>query len=349
MLFASTAAAQAPAEAEAYKKVEEARSLAMRIGTASAIRAFRRQTESFLADHPKSGRRPTIYLWLGDLLKDAEPRKALAFYRRSNLPEARPRIDDLVFRFDPPPPLQVDRWIGKEADPARPEGRPTLLFFFSATHPSAKPLTARVEVLLNRLGPAGLRVIGVASVLDDHKAQTPEHIVSLVRERQLPFPVGIDRQRDKGRSVSLAMYRGVSVPWGVFLDRYGRIVWVGPLPVEKNVFQRCEAKLQALLTDPSYEKLEEGARAGNDAALRKLGSIKTVDSVTALYGLRAANPPQRLRPLIDKALRAVLPRGFGPEDGERWKDAKKGYRYSFEEDRLVRRYPLERIPMADDR
>jgi len=333
MLLATTAAAQAPAEAAAYKKVGEMRSLAMRLGTPLAIRAFH----------------PTVYLWLGDLLKDTEPRKALEFYRRSTVPDAGRRAADLAFRYDPPPPLQIDRWVGTAADPTRPDGRVTLLFFYSAIYPSANPLTRRVEALLTRLGPRGLRTIGVASVLDDHRQQTPDRLVTLVRKRRLPFPVGIDRQRDKDRSVSLALYRGKSVPWGVFLDRYGRIVWLGPLPVEINVFQRCEAKLQALLSDPSYDTLFERIQSGNDAAVRKLGSIKTVQSVSVLFRLRAAAPPKRLRPMIDAALRAVLPRGMGPGDRRLWEDTKENYRYSFEADRLIKHYPRDRIPMADDR
>ena len=349
ILMGLNAEAQAPAEAAAYTKVSEARTLVMRIGNRSAIRAFRRKAEEFVDAYPRSSRCPTVYLWLGDLLKDADPRAALRFYRRSTVPDASKRASDLAFRFDPPPALQIDRWIGTAMDPAQPDGRVTLLFFFSTSHPSANPLTRRIEVLRNRLGPQGLRVIGVAAVLDDHQAQRPERVAEMVRERKLPFPVGVDRQREKDRSVSLALYRGVSVPWGAFLDRYGRIVWIGPLPVEKNVFQRCEAKLQALLTDLPYDKLYERARTGDEAALRKLASIKTATCATTLFRLRAAAPPGRLKPMIDEALKAILPRGFGPQSADLWKESKERYRYSFEEDRLVRRYPSERVPVADER
>lgn len=335
MLFALTAAAQAPGEAAAYKKIEEARAIARRIGTGSAVRAFRRHAESFLEKFPDSGRRPTVFLWLGDLLKENAPREALTYYRRSTRPEAVPRAADLAFRFDPPPPLQVDRWVGPAQDPTRPDGRVTLLFFFSATHPSANPLTRRVEALATRLGSDNLRVIGIASVLDDHKQQTPERLAALVSERRLPFPVGIDRQRDRERSTSLALYRGNSVPWGLFLDRYGRIVWMGPLPVERNVFQRCETKLRVLLAEPSFETLRTRAVAGDKAAVLKLASIKTPESVGTLFGVRAGNAPKGLQPLIDKSLRAILPAGFSPADGKRWKDAMVNYRYSFDADRLI--------------
>ena len=96
--------------------------------------------------------------------------------------------------------------------------------------------------------------VGVAAVLDDHRRQKPDYLVKVVREKQLPFPVGIDRQRDQERSVSLALYRGNAVPWGVFLDRYGRMVWIGPLPVERNVF-----KVSYTWVDSEIEGFESGA------------------------------------------------------------------------------------------
>ena len=135
--------------------------------------------------------------------------------------------------------------------------------------------------------------------------------------------------------MSLVRYRGRSVPWGVFLDRYGRIVWMGPLPVEKNVFQRCEVKLRALLAAPSFQTMITRVLGGNEDALRTLGSIKTPESVSALFRIRAGNPPAKLKPQIDKTLRSLLPTGFTPADAKRWDDSKANYHYSFDDDRLI--------------
>ncbi|MHC4954049.1 MAG: TlpA family protein disulfide reductase [Planctomycetota bacterium] len=356
MLFTATAGAQAPGETAAYNNVRQARDLVRSTGSATLRRGFTRQAEEFVKRYPESTHNPTVYLWLGDLLRDSEPRRAFAFYRLSGLRPARQRADNLAFRFEPPPRLQVERWVGKAVDPTRPADRVTFVAFFQQNHPQTRPLLGRVEhlaALFGQDGDAGkgernrLRVVGVAALVDDHMKQKPGSIEAWLKRRQLPFPVAIDRQRPNGGSVSLSLYRGKIVPWGVFLDRYGRIVWVGSLSLEKNALQRCETKLRALLSDPSYQELRDSARTGNEAAVRKLGAIKTRESVTSLFAIRAAKPPERIRPLIDKTLRAILPEGFGPEDEERWSKVRNNYRYSFEDDKLVRRHSVERTPTTD--
>ena len=349
MLLAGTASAQADAERAAYTKVSTARDNARRLGSAGAVNAFTTHAKRFIAAHPESARRDTVLLWLGDLLKDSEPREALGFYRKSERPEARAREARLAFRFEPPPRLQAAGWVGGEADPTRSDGRVTLLFFVSVTHPQTRVLLGRIRQLNARLGPSGLRVIGVAAVVDDHKRQTPAFIRQWLTARNIPYPFAIDRQRNNSHSVSLRAYRGNRVPWGVFIDRYGRIVRLDSLDIDRNSLQRCEAKLQALLVDPSYAQLEASARTGNTAAVKRLAGIRTIDSASALFRVRAGNPPERARKLIDKSLKTLLPRGFGPQDAERWAEQRDRYRYSFEQDRLVRIPMSDRPPTAKER
>ena len=341
MLLAVTASAQTDAERAAYTKVSTARDNARRLSSARAVEAFAIQARRFLSAHPQSARRDTVLLWLGDLLKDSEPREALKYYRQSERPEARAREVRLTFRFEPPPRLQTAGWVGGEADPTLPDGRVTLLFFVSVTHPQTRVLLGRIQELNARLGPRGLRIIGVAAVVDDHKRQTPAFIRRWLTARTIPYPFAIDRQRNNSVSVSLRAYRGNRVPWGVFLDRYGRIVRIDSLDIDRNSLQRCEAKLQALLADPSYAQLAASARTGNTAAVKRLAGIRTAESASALFAARAGDPPKRVRTLIDESLKKVLPRGFGPNDAERWAQVRNQYRYSFEQDRLIR------IPMID--
>ena len=337
ILFAVTASAQTSAERAAYTKVGKARGHARRIDTQPAIDAFTTQATRYLQAYPNGANRDTVLLWLGDLLKQSDPRRALSYYRDSELPEARVREVKLAFRFGPPPRLQTESWVGAPTDPTKPDGRVTFICFVSVRHPQTRILLGQVRALHERLGPAGLRIIGVASVVDEHKEQTPAYVREWVRKRRFPFPFAIDRQRNRSNSVSLDLYQGNLVPWGVFLDRYGRMVWIGPLEVERNSIRRCEAKLQALLQDPNYAQLVESALGGNESAIKKLSSIKTTESVGALYRVRAGGAPKRVRPLLDESLHEVLPRGFGLEDAKRWEEQKQHYRFSVEQDRMVRK------------
>ena len=349
ILFAVTASAQTSAERAAYTKVSEARGHARRIATQPAIAAFTTQATRYLEAYPDGANRDTVLLWLGDLLKESDPRRALSYYRDSELPEARVREVKLAFRFGPPPRLQTESWVGAPIDPTKPDGRVTFICFVSVRHPQTRILLGQVRALHERLGPTGLRIIGVASVVDEHKEQTPVYVREWVRKRDFPFPFAIDRQRNRSNSVSLDLYQGNRVPWGVFLDRYGRMVWIGPLEVDRNSIQNCEAKLQALLRDPNYARLAERAGAGHESAIQKLSSIKTTESVSTLFRVRAGGVPKRVRPLLDKLLGEALPRGFSLKDAKRWEEQKQHYRFSVEQNRMVRIRTNGERPTARDR
>ncbi|MEM8883427.1 MAG: hypothetical protein AAGD14_05130 [Planctomycetota bacterium] len=346
-LLAGTVVAQYPTEQEAYSNVVAARTLARRLDNATTLRRFVAEAERFLEKHPRSPRRDNVYLWLGDLLRDDEPRRALRYYRLSQRPEARLRARDLSFLFEPAPELQVVEWIGPEARPDRPDGRVTMVVFVSPTHPVTGRLLRQLRTLSARLGPGGLRIITVAAVVDDHANQTPARIRAWARNQDIPFPLAIDQQIRNRASVSLQRYRGNRVPLGVFLDRYGRIVWIGSLSLERNALQQCEAKLRALLADPDYTVLEERATSGNEAALRRLLSLKTPTSLSSLYRVHGAKPEERIAEATADGIRKLAPRGFGLDDAKRWEEARDEYRYSFEDDRLIRKPPAERQPVLD--
>jgi len=337
LLLAGTAGAQAPrAEGEAYSKVREARELARRLGTPATVRSFEEVAQAFLDAHPQSRQAGLVRLWLGDLLKDEAPRKALAFYRASDWPDADRRARDLAFLFEPPPPLELESWIG-EAAPVPAPDEVTFLFFFSISHPQSRGVDREVRRIAKRLGPRGLRPVGIASVVDDHRNQTPERIAAWVEREGVPYPVAVDRQRRNTASASLRLYRGNRLPWGVFVDRYGRLAWIGPVSTEGNALEQCEAKLRALLADPTYDQLRARAGTGDTHAIAKLASIKTVRSATALFAARAALKDDEATKHVDDALRAMLPEGVGPADADVWKRDHDRYRYSFEADRLVLR------------
>lgn len=337
LLLAGTAGAQSPAaEGEAYTKVRKARDLARRLGTREQVRAFREVAEAFLERYPASGRVGVVRLWLGDLLKAEDPRTALAYYRASDWPDAARRARDLMILFEPPPPLEVERWIGKPAPLARGGGKVTLAFFFSIAHPQSRRLLTRVDRLVTNLGASDLRAIGVAAVVDNHKIQTPDRIEAWMKTCDFAHPVAIDRQREGAASASLRLYRGNQLPWGVFLDRYGRVAWTGPLLLEGNALRQCEEKLRALLAEPGFDALERRGRTGDADAIRRLAAIKTPRAAAALFAVRKAELGADARRQVDDALRRILPEGFGPGDSQRWAREGGAYRYSVERDRLVR-------------
>lgn len=337
LLLAGNVAAQAPTEAEAYTKVQAARELARRLGTKNSIAAFLARAEQFLKDHPVSARNDVVRLWLGDLLKDREPRRALAFYRSSRRPEAVRRAQDLAFRFDPAPRLVVDGWVGIPTDPTSVSGDVSLLFFFSTTHPQTKRVLARIGKLRERYAGKGLRLIGVAAVVDDHRNQTPAKLRAWLNQREYRFPVAIDRQQPDRASTSLALYRGRRVPWAAYLDRYGRLAWVGPLELEGNALRQCEARIDTLLRAPSYRTLEARARTGSADDIASVARLCTPQSVTILFRLRAATKDDDAKTRLDAALRKVLPVGWTPNDSKRWSKENARYCYSFEQDRMVPR------------
>ena len=328
--------AQGGAETAAYRKVQEAREAARRFGTPSALKTFERTAERFLEDHPESERTAIVNLWTGDLLKEADPRQAHAAYLRCGTAEARERAFDIAFRFEAPPELRIDRWIGEPMDPRKASGKVTVLAFFSPTHPHTKRLLPRLTLLHRAFENRDVRIAGIAAVVDDHNNQRPARIEEHLCKRTIPFPVGIDRQRPGGASETLRAYRGRLLPWAVLLDRYGRVAWVGPIHAQGNSFAMTEKRIEELLAAPTLAALGAGVRRGDAEALRRLASIRTKATVPALLEAVPASPLEREG---IEALRRLCPESFPLDDlaeaRERWHEAEAGLRYDFAKDRLV--------------
>lgn len=315
-------------EAAAFRRVSDARD-ALRAGLGGD---FEREARDYLALHAEGASASVVWLWLGDFLRESDPRAAADAYGRSREAPARERAEAIRFRHEAPPALDVERWIG--APPEEP-GSVRLLVFFSLTHPQTARVLARLSELQERHGEQGLRVVGIASVIDDRENQKPEMLDAKLRERTLPFPIAVDRQREGGRSASLALYRGNRLPWAALLDRYDRIRWLECLPAQGNAAWELEGCIAEALREPTLELLATRAREGDARSLEALAAIRTRACADALFG--CAEGPQREGAM--KALRTLLPEGFLGEDVEaaaaRWKAEGARYRFSFDADRLV--------------
>lgn len=344
LLLGATAALGDPSgEDAAYRKVVACRDDARRFRTPGALGTFELAARGFLERYPKGGRASDVSLWLGDFLKAGRPREAYGFYRKSRLPEAGRRAAAVAFRHEAPPPLEAERWLEKEAfvlDSV--DGTVKAVVFFSAAHFQTQLLLPELDELHRRFGPKGLRLAGMASVLDEHKRQTPERIERKLEQWRLPFPVGIDKQRPHGaRSVSLEIYGGRKVPWLVLVDRYGRIAWQEDMTLKGNGYARLIGTLESLLKQPGYEELVAQLRSGRVDALEALKSIRTRATVDALVRSLEGQQSDSLRELTVVVLRGLLPEGYFGRDEEvhaglaRWPSVREKYRYSFEADRLV--------------
>ena len=294
-------------EEEAYTKLLAARDLS-RIGNGQTARRFESLARVFLKEHPGSARCRQVRLWLADL----------------------------TFRHEAPPPLEVDRWVGTSLDPARVTGSVKVLVFFSDTHPQTRKILPRILALRTR---RGFELGGVAAVVDDHQNQRPAVLANRLAKRKLPFPIAIDRQRAQGPSVSLQRYRCDSVPWIVVIDRYARIAWAGG--ISSRSLGHIERKLDALFAQPTYDQLHDRVLAGDLSALKALAGIRTV--TTASYLANVVSRPKRVR-LHDATLavlKQLMPAGYLDGDLadalERWRRKKRGVRFSFPANRLVRR------------
>ncbi len=321
--------AQSPAEEEAYVRVRDARDAARQVGSPTSVARFEEEADRFLGAFPAAPRVGDVELWRGDLLREERPREALLAYGRSGTPEGRQRAADLVFRHEAPPALLVDSWIGEPIDIARPCDDVTAIVFFSVTHPQTARLLPHLVHLHGRWQPKGLRIAGVAAVVDDAKNQSPAMIRERLQQRPRPFPVAIDRQRGGLPSDSLRLYRGGLVPWAVVIDRYGRIVWLDGLELQPNALARFERRIEEALAEPTLEQLRKDAISGGPGALERLIGMRRVGAARTLAAVAAAEGCAR-REEAAAAVRNLLPAGVDPA-GVRW----DLLRYDFAADRLV--------------
>jgi len=327
-------------EDAAYTMVREARDFARRLGDPATLKRFERLARSYIASHPPSRRCDDIHLWLGDLLKQDRPRAAHMAYLRCRHLEGRQRAREIEFRFEEPPKIAVERWVGRP--PHAGGGCPSMveaLIFFSVKHPQTRRIMPRLLDLHRRYHAKGLKVIGIAAVVDDHADQKPDILEQRIRKLKLPFPVGIDLQRWGLRSVTLERYHGRYVPWAVFLDRYGRIAWLGRISPQPNSMVRISRQLEKLLAQPTLEQLEAQVRKGQADALRQLAKIRTKATATCLSRVVREPLPGRLRTDAFRVLTSLVPPRYLVSEVAlgRWEKEQERYRYSFILDRLVER------------
>jgi len=332
LLPVSVAFAQAPAEEAAYLNVRSARDSARGLGSERAVADFEVTARRFIRAHPNSARTPDIRLWLGDLLKSARPRDAFKEYLAAGTESARERAADIAFRHESPPPVAFESWVGLPIRVEEVTGAVTLLVFVSVTHPQTRKVFHYMERLHERFAPRGLRVAGVAAVVDDHRSQTPAALEERLQGSGLPFPVAVDKQQGGGRTVTLRRYRGEFVPWVIIVDRYGRIAWMGALDLQANARARVEQKLHALLKQPTLDVLARRVIEGDEESLDRLCAIRTVRTAATLSAVLRAKTPERLAKKAREELTRLLPSGMAPG---RFDDSRGPLRYSFANDRLV--------------
>ncbi|MHC4958090.1 MAG: peroxiredoxin family protein [Planctomycetota bacterium] len=315
----------------------EAARLDPRPGT---VDAFVKLARGYVATYPHGQRTSDIHLWLGDFLRFGNPREAYRAYRRSLHREARERADQIAFRAEAPPKLEVDRWVGKPMEADGCPDKVKTLVFFSERHPQSRrflPWAIRMHERHNR---RGLRLIGVAAVVDAHGRQRPDQLEKRIKAMGLPFPVAIDKQQWGQHSLSLRRYRGRYVPWAVCIDRYGRIRWAGGFSLQPNAMTHMEQRITQLLDEPTYEQIENDVRAGKRPALDRLARIRTRDTTVCLARvLDTTRIDTDMREAARRVLGELMPRGHPRDDAslKAWANEHKKFRYSFADDRLVPR------------
>ncbi len=342
LLLAFAAPARAGEEDEAYRKVSAARDQARRFPGADALQAFEKEATRFLERFPSGRWAGVVWLWRGDALKERDARAALAAYGSSRDAAAAQRVRAVLIQFEPPPSLEVESWWGEAVDPTRPTGEVTLLVFFSISHPQSSKVLGHLTALREKYAARGLRIVGVAAVVDDHANQKPAAVRTWLEERKPPFPVAIDRQRPGAASVSLDLYQGNQVPWAAFLDRYGRVASLQAFTLQGNPAAQAERELSTLLEQPTHDELVQRVReggAGAEASLEILASIRTRSTADALFALAQAPMPAATCKRAREQLEGILPVGYLGSDlsaaARRWQAEGGRCRYAFLPDRFV--------------
>lgn len=113
------------------------------------------------------------------------------------------------------PPLVGQTLDGRTLTLAQLRGKPVLVTFWATTCPSCIEEMPHLIELYRELNPKGLEIIGVAMAYDP-----PEQVRTLVRQRQIPYPVVLDSEERIARE-----FDNVRVtPTSVLISPEGRIV-----------------------------------------------------------------------------------------------------------------------------
>jgi len=113
------------------------------------------------------------------------------------------------------PPLAGQTLDGRTLTLEQLRGKPVLVTFWATTCPSCIEEVPHLISLYRELNPKGLEIIGVAMAYDP-----PEQVRAMVAQRQIPYPIIMDRQERIAQA-----YDNVRLtPTTVLISPEGRIV-----------------------------------------------------------------------------------------------------------------------------
>jgi peroxiredoxin len=126
----------------------------------------------------------------------------------------------------PAPQLQVAAWIDQSGPAAPPQldGKVQLVVFWGVNCPACVQKIPQVRKAATRYADTDLVVIGL------HNAQiSPERVAQFARDRELNYPIAIDRSGRNRYSFGLtsAAYDVQAIPHAAVIDRDGSLKYVG--------------------------------------------------------------------------------------------------------------------------
>lgn len=129
-------------------------------------------------------------------------------------------LTSAVVWFMPPgmrqaPPLVGQTLDGRTLTLEQLRGKPVLVTFWATTCPSCIEEMPHLVELYRDFNPKGLEIIGVAMAYDP-----PEQVRTLVRQRQIPYPIVLDTQERIAREFDNVRL----TPTTVLISPRGRIV-----------------------------------------------------------------------------------------------------------------------------
>jgi peroxiredoxin len=129
-------------------------------------------------------------------------------------------LTSAVVWFMPPgmrqaPPLVGQTLDGRTLTLEQLRGKPVLVTFWATTCPSCIEEMPHLVELYREFNPKGLEIIGVAMAYDP-----PEQVRTLVRQRQIPYPIVLDTQERIAREFDNVRL----TPTTVLISPRGRIV-----------------------------------------------------------------------------------------------------------------------------
>ncbi len=348
----SAVQAQAPVPAP-YEDVRAARERARKAGATHAdVVAFERVSAAYLKKTPNHRYVSRVLEWRGDLLQDYLPDVAYQCYMeaasQTNNKETRARrlhrARQMLFLREGPPPLQAAAWAGGKQDPAVPGDSVTLVVFYSPWEPEGRKVQNQMVGLHKKYSKQGLRLIGVAVPMDKQR-RNPQNAARVIAAARLPFCVAVDKLDREGNGVTYKAYGAGGTPWGLFVDRMGRVVerrLIGPGP---NPQVLTRTKIKALLDEPGPDERLRRLRLGGAVAqetLRELDSLRTRTAVNILFtateGKLGAAEQKRVTAILRKALPPELRTLDLKAAHAAWKKSRNRYNYSLRKHCQVRRH-----------